>query len=114
MFTDDGFFGENIIMKPSKDLDFDTVLAYMDEIFNLSNNTPKMRNTILGVMPFFRIPAQALRDEMIPDTCYIGNNRGAFNIMGESLETYRALVPMLAEKYKKWMSDQRSSRNLNL
>ncbi len=114
MFTDDGFFGENIIMKPSKDLDFDTVLAYMDEIFNLSNNTPKMQKTVLGMMPFFRIPAQALRDEMIPDTCYKGNNRGIFNIMGESLETYRALAPMLAEKYKKWMSDQRSRRDLNL
>jgi hypothetical protein len=114
MFTDDGFFGENIIRKPSSDLDFDTVLAFMDEIFNLSNITPKMQNAILGVMPFFRIPAQALVDEMIPDTCYVGRNREVFNVMGESLETYRALVPMLAEKYKKWMSDQRSRRVLNL
>ena len=65
-------------------------------------------------MPFFRIPAQALRDDMIPDTCYIGNKREVFNVMGESLETFRALIPMLAEKYKKWMSDQRSRRDLNL
>ena len=39
MFTNNGHFGENIIMQPSKDLNFDTVLSYMDEIFNLSNNT---------------------------------------------------------------------------
>lgn len=114
ILSDDGDFGENIIMKPSKDLDFDTVLAYMDEIFNLSNNTPKMQETVLGVMPFFRIPAEALRDEMIPDTCYLGNSREAFSVVGESLETYRALVPKLSKKYKKWMSDQRSSRDLNL
>jgi pyruvate-formate lyase-activating enzyme len=113
-FSDDGFFGENIITRPSSDLDFDTVLAYMDEIFALSNITPKMQHTILGVMPFFRIPAQALRDEIVPDSCYIGKNRGVFNIKGDSLETYRALFPRLAEKYKKWMSDQRSRRDLNL
>ena len=114
MISEDGYFGDNIIKKPSKDLDFETVLAYMDEIFNLSNNTPKIQNTISGVMPFFRIPAQALRDEMIPDACYTGNNRAVFNIMGESLETYRISVPLLIEKYKKWMSDQRSRRDLNL
>ncbi len=114
IFTHDGCFGENVIRKPSKDLDFKTVLSYMDEIYNLSNITPKLQNTISWMMPFFRIPAHALRDDMIPDTCYIGNHREVFNVMGESLETFRALVPVLAEKYKKWMSDQRSRRDINL
>jgi B12 binding domain/Radical SAM superfamily len=114
ILPDDGCFGENIIARPSRDLDFDTILAYMNEIFNLSNYTEKLQKTVLGMMPFFRIPAQALTDEMIPDTCFVGTGRGIFNVTAKSLETYRALFPDLALKYKKWMSDQRSRRHLIL
>ena len=112
VFDDDGVFGQNIVRQPSKDLNFETVLAYMIEIFNLSNTTLKLQATILNIMPFFRIPAHALRDDMIPDICFKDNDRGIFNLHGESLLTFRELVPRLIEKYKKWMSGQRSTRNL--
>jgi hypothetical protein len=84
----------------------------MREIFNLSNTTLKLQATILNIMPFFRIPAHALRDDMIPDICFKDNDRGIFNLQRESLLTFRELVSRLIEKYKEWMSSQRSTRNL--
>ena len=112
VFDDDGVFGQNIVRWPSKDLNFETVLAYMREIFNLSNNTLKLQTNFLNMMPFFRLPAHALRDDMISDICFRGNDRGIFNVQGTSLSTFRELLPSLTEKYKKWMSSQRSTRNL--
>ncbi|HUU41463.1 MAG TPA: cobalamin-dependent protein [Desulfatiglandales bacterium] len=112
VFDDDGVFGQNIVRQSSKGLSFETVLAYMEEIFNLSSNTPKLQQTILNMMPFFRLPAHALQDDMIPNTCFRGKDRGIFNVSGESLLTFRKLAPKLAERYKKWMSGQRSTRNL--
>ena len=112
VFDDDGVFGQNIVRQPSRGLDFETVLAYMREIFNLSHYTPKLQEALLNIMPFFRLPAHALRDEIIPATCFRGNNRETFKVQGESLSTFRELVPRLAEKHKKWMSGQRSTRKL--
>ena len=112
VFDDEGVFGENIVRQPSKDLSFETVLNYMGDIFNLSNNTPKIQTTLLNMMPFFRLPANSLMDGMIPDACLRGNNREIFNVHGESLSNFRELVPRLTEKYKKWMSGQRSTRDL--
>ena len=112
VFDDDGVFGQNIVRQPSKDLNFETVLAYMREIFNLSNNTLKLQAIISNMMPFFRLPAHALQDDMIPDTCFRDNHRGIFNVKAESLFTFRELVPSLTEKYNKWMSSQRSTRDL--
>ena len=114
IFDDDGVFGQNVVRQPSKDLNFETVVAYMREIFNLSNSTSKLQKTLLNMMPFFRLPASALRDDMIPDTCFSNNNKEIFSVKGESLSTFRALVPRLNEKYMKWMSDQRSVRDLPL
>ena len=114
VFDDDGVFGQNIVRQPSKGLNFETVLAYMEEIFNLFNNTHKLQTTFLNMMPFFRIPSKALKDDMIPDTCFRGNDREIFNAQGESLLTFRELVPRLTEKYKKWMSSQRSTRDLQI
>jgi len=114
VFDDDGVFGQNIVRQPSKGLNFETVLAYMEEIFNLFNNTHKLQTTFLNMMPFFRIPNKALKDDMIPDTCFRGNDREIFNAQGESLLTFRELVPRLTEKYKKWMSSQRSTRDLQI
>jgi len=114
VFDNEGVFGQNIVRQPSKGIDFETVLAYMREIFNLSNYTPKLRANLLNIMPFFRLPVQALRDDMIPGTCFRGNNRGIFNVQRENLLTLRELVPMLTEKYKKWMSSQRSTRDLQI
>jgi len=39
---------------PLKILDFETVLAYMKEIFNLSNNTVKLQTTLFNMMPFLQ------------------------------------------------------------
>ncbi|MFC1867410.1 B12-binding domain-containing radical SAM protein [Thermodesulfobacteriota bacterium] len=114
VFDDDGAFGQNIIRKPSKSLDFESILAYMDEIFCLSNNTSKLQSTLHDIMPFFRIPAHALKDEMIPETCFSDNAKGRFDVRRESLLTFRKLVPELINKYKKLMSGQRSTRDLPL
>ncbi len=114
VFDNDGVFGQNIVRKPSKDLNFETVLAYMREIFNLSNSTPKLQTTFLNMMPFFRLPAQALRDNMIPDICYRDNDKRILNVQGKSLFAFRELVPKLIDKYKELMSGQRSTRNLPL
>jgi len=112
VFDNDGVFGQNIVRQPSKGLGFETVLAYMREIFKLSNNTSKLQQTTLNMMPFFRLPANALQDDMIPETCFRDNNREIFNVHGESLSTFRELVPKLIDKYKELMSEQRSTRNL--
>jgi len=112
VFDDDGVFGQNIVRQPSKGLDFKTVLAYMRGIFSLSHYTPKLLEAISNMMPFFRLPARALKDDMIPDTCFRDEDRGMFNLHGESLSDFRELVPRLTEKHKKWMSGQRSTRNL--
>ena len=114
IFDNDGVFGQNIVRQPSKDLNFDTVLAYMREIFNLSNSTPRLQTTFLNMMPFFRLPTQALRDTMIPDICYRDKDRRILNVQGRSLYDFRKLVPMLIDKYKELMSGQRSTRNLPL
>ena len=113
IFHEGGAFGENIVTNPSKYVNFETVLDYAREIFNLSNYTPKLQTILLNMMPFFRLPAaHALKDDMIPDTCFRGNNRQVFNVQGESLLTFKELVPRLALKYRKMMSGQRSTRNL--
>jgi pyruvate-formate lyase-activating enzyme len=113
-FDDDGVFGQNVVRQPSKNLDFETIVAYMKEVFDLSNNTSKLQKNLLNIMPFFRLPAHAFRDHMIPDTCFSGNNREIFDVKGESLSTFREFVPRLNEKYRKWMSGQRSTRDLQL
>jgi len=112
VFDDDGVFGQNIVRQPSKDLKFETVLAYMREIFNLSNTTSKLQDTFLNFMPFFRLPARALKDDLIPDTCFRGKDRRIFSIHKESLSAFRVLVPKLAAKYANLMSEQRSVRDL--
>ena len=112
VFDDDGVFGQNIVRQPSKDLGFETVLAYMREIFNLSNTTLKLQTTLLNIMPFFRLPAHALRDDMIPDICFKDKNRGIFNIQREGLSSFRELVPRLTKKFNEWTSSQRSARDL--
>lgn len=114
VFDDDGVFGQNVVRQASKDLSFATVVAYMREIFDLSNNTSKLQENLLNIMPFFRLPSHALRDEMIPETCFQGNNREIFSAKGESLTALRECVPKLNDKYKEWMSGQRSTRDLAL
>jgi len=112
VFDDDGVFGQNIVRQPSKDFDFDTVLSYMREIYNLSNPTPKLQDILLNIMPFFRLPAHALKDDLIPSTCFRGKDRQIFSIQSESLAAFRPLAPKLTDKYANLMSEQRSVRDL--
>ncbi|MBW2054768.1 MAG: B12-binding domain-containing radical SAM protein [Deltaproteobacteria bacterium] len=114
VFDDDGVFGQNIVRQPSKNLDFETILDYNTKIFSLSNYTQKIKNALLNIMPFFRLPAQSLRDDAIPDPCFRDANRSIFNVQGKSLSTFKKSVPVLTEKYKKLMSGQRNTRNLPL
>jgi radical SAM superfamily enzyme YgiQ (UPF0313 family) len=114
VFDDDGVFGQNIVRQPSKNLDFGTILDYNTKIFKLSNYTQKINSALLNIMPFFRLPARSLRDDAIPDPCFKDNNRSIFNVQGESLSIFRKSVPVLTEKYKKLMSDQRNTRILPL
>lgn len=114
VFDDDGVFGQNVVRQPSKDLGFETVVAYMKEIFELSKNTPKLQENLLNMMPFFRLPADAFRDHMIPYPCFRNDNRDILNVTGESLSIFREALPGLTKKYRKLMSDQRSTRNLRL
>jgi len=112
VFDDDGVFGQNIVRQPSKSFDFGTVLSYMKEIYNLSNPTSKMKGSLLNIMPFFRLPAHALKDDMIPNACFRNEDRQIFSIQSESLTAFRLLAPKLTDKYANLMSEQRSMRDL--
>jgi radical SAM superfamily enzyme YgiQ (UPF0313 family) len=114
VFDNDGVFGQNIVRQPSKNLDFATVLDYIKKIFNLSNYTPKLREALLDIMPFFRLPVEALQDEIIPDQCFTGQQRAIFNVQNESLSIFRESVPPLSAKYEAFMSGQRSTRTLSI
>jgi radical SAM superfamily enzyme YgiQ (UPF0313 family) len=112
VFDDDGVFGQNIVRQPSRNIKFDTVLSYMKEIYNLSNPTPKLQDVLLNIMPFFRLPANALKDDLIPITCFRGEDRQIFSIQRESLSAFRQLAHRLTDKYSDLMSEQRSVRDL--
>ena len=114
VFDDDGVFGQNIVRQPSKGVDFTTILDYSKKIFDLSNYTSKLRAALLNIMPFFRLPVQALQDEIIPDQCFKGSQRAIFNVQGQSLAAFKSTAPDLAAKYEALMSGQRSSRTLAL
>jgi radical SAM superfamily enzyme YgiQ (UPF0313 family) len=113
VFDDDGVFGQNVVRRPSKDLAFETVLTYMREIFSLSNQTPRLQKTLLTIMPFFRLPVEALKDESIPGKCYRNGNRDILSVHKESLSLFKALIPELTRKYRHLMSEQRKTRSLD-
>ncbi len=69
IFDDDGVFGQNVVRQSSKNLSFETILAYTEAIFNLSHLTPKFQKAVTNVMPFFRLPVEALQDDMVPAAC---------------------------------------------
>ena len=113
VFDDDGVFGQNVVRRPSKDLAFETVLAYMREVFRLSNQTPTLQKTLLTIMPFFRLPVTALKDESIPERCYRNGNRDILSVHRESLSSFKALIPELTRKYRHLMSEQRKTRSFD-
>jgi hypothetical protein len=114
VFDDDGVFGQNVVRRPSRNLQFDTVIQYNKTIFNLSHPTSKLRQTLLNMMPLFRIPVQALSDAMIPDSCYAGPGRSILDVRGKSLSRLKQYIPRLAQKYKNEMSAHRSARHLKI
>jgi radical SAM superfamily enzyme YgiQ (UPF0313 family) len=114
IFEDAGVFEENVVRQPSRKLRFETVTAYMKEIFGFSNYTYRLRSAMLNIMPFFRLPAHALADDVIPDKCFNDPNRKVFNAKGKSLVIFNELVPSLNKKYRELMSGERSTRNLSL
>jgi hypothetical protein len=113
IFDDDGVFGQNIVRQPSKSVDFATILAYMNEIFNLSNTTEKLTSTLVDIMPFFRLPSHAFDDNIIPERCFRGKkSSGVLDVRSESLSMFKKLLPDFIDKYSGLMSGQRSTRNL--
>lgn len=114
VFDNDGVFGQNIVRRPSRDVDFEMVLDNINHIFNLSNFTPKLYNSLLNIMPFFRLPLQALSDDTIPKECFMDRERTILNVHEASLSIFRKWVPELVKKYKTLMSGQRSTRDLPL
>jgi pyruvate-formate lyase-activating enzyme len=112
IFDNDGVFGQNIVRQPSPNLSFETILDYVQKIFNLSHLTPKLQETIMHMMPFFRLPSEALLDPLIPEQCYQDSQKDIFNVSRSSLEAFKNVLPALAGKYQKGMADQRSRRNL--
>jgi len=95
-------------------LNFETVLTYMNQIFNLSHTTPKLQDAITKTMPLFRIPAKGLSDGMLPDICFRDKNRGILKAHGENLSRIRKLVPALREKYQEWLPGIRQMRALEV
>jgi len=113
IFDDDGAFGQNIVRQPSESLDFQTILAYMEDIFNLSNNSKKLQSALLDIMPFFRLPPHAFNDNVIPERCFRSKkSNGILDVRRESLSIFKRLLPDLIGKYSGLMSGQRSTRNL--
>ena len=113
VFDDDGVFGQNVVRQPSNNLDFDTILKYTQAIYSLSNNTSTLQEAFLSMMPFFRLPVQALQDEMIPLTCFKDKQRDIFEVQSESFSIFRKLVPELSEKYREWKHKDRITRILS-
>jgi radical SAM superfamily enzyme YgiQ (UPF0313 family) len=111
VFDGGGVFRQNIIQQPSKYLDLDTLLYYMREIYNLSNFTSILQSSLLNIMPSFRLPANALKDDLIPETRFKGNGGEIFSIQSESLKAFRPLAPILKDRYTNLMSKQRSMRD---
>lgn len=114
LFDDDSVFGQNVVRKPSKDLDFNTILSYTDKIYRLSNNTPKLQKGFLKMVPFFRLPVSALQDEIIPDDCYLDEERDILKVDGENLNALRELLGVLRKKNEGELSAERKRRILQI
>lgn len=112
VFDDDTVFGQNVVRKPSKDLDFQTILSYTDKIYRLSNNTVKLQNAFLKMVPFFRLPASSLLDEIIPENCYKDSDRDILKVQGNNLNILRDILPVLRKKIKNELAAERIKRVL--
>jgi len=112
VFDDDGVFGQNVVRRPSARLDFETTLDYAARIFRLSNYTPVLQSTLREIMPFFRIPAAAFGDDLLPDSCFMDRGRDVLRVAADSLSRFRATAPRLTARYDEETTHERSRRNL--
>ena len=107
-------FGESVVRRPSRHLAFDTVELYMQEIFSRSHATSMLNERLGNLMPFFRLPIEAMNDTNIPANCYMDRRRSVIIAKGKRLDTFRKHLPNLKEKYKTGRAGQRSTRTLAL
>ncbi|MBW1722688.1 MAG: B12-binding domain-containing radical SAM protein [Deltaproteobacteria bacterium] len=114
IFDDQGVFGDNVVRRPSRGLDFDKVLSYMQKIYQLSRITPLLQESLWTLMPFFRFPPEVFADETVPGSCFRDKGRTVLRAKMESLSEFRRIAPSLAGKYEGLMSGPRSTRNLPL
>lgn len=112
VYDKEGVFGLNVVRRPSANLDFETVAKYMKEIFGLSNQTTKLKNNLLHLMPFFRLPVQAFAEEIIPESCFRTPDRSVLDVRKESLSLFREAVPGLMDRYRPLRGNERSTRIL--
>ncbi|MBN1907090.1 MAG: B12-binding domain-containing radical SAM protein [Deltaproteobacteria bacterium] len=114
VFDDDGVFSQNIVRRPSCVLNFEKVIAYTERIYRLSNNTEKLQNAFLKMVPFFRFPASSLTDPVIPDHCYKDGERDILNANSDHLESLREVLSTLMRAKNNELSGERSGRVINL
>ncbi len=114
VFDDDGVFGQNVVRRPSGELDFEKVIKYSERIYRLSNNTEKLQKAFLKMVPFFRLPASSLTDHVIPDSCYKDGDRDILNVDSEHLESLRGALYNLRRAKDGALSGERSGRVINL
>jgi pyruvate-formate lyase-activating enzyme len=113
VFDEDGVFGQNVVRRPSKNLSFETVLDYAGRIYRLSHPTAKLEGVLRQMMPFFRLPAAALRDDMIVDKCCLDGDREVFDVRPDSLALFRERLPFLLDRHRKTQTAERESRQLD-
>ncbi len=114
VFDNDGVFGQNTVRQSSRGVRFDTILNYINEIYSLSNPTPGFQQALRKIMPFFRLPAPALQDTIIPKACFGDGVRDIFMVRRKNLDMFRRSLPMLIDKYKLRMAGERSERKLKI
>lgn len=114
VFDDDGVFGQNVVRKPSHDLNFGTVMSHTEKIYRLSNNTEQLQKAFLKMVPFFRLPASALTDQIIPDHFYANDERNILKCRCDDLESLRGVLTTLRKSKKNELSGERSGRVINL
>ncbi len=114
VFDDDGVFGQNVVRRPSAGVGFEDVVRHMKQVFELSRPTDRLQQNLLRIMPFFRLPGEALRHEAVPQACFADTGRHILKIDRQSLSLFRPRVPQLNRIFHNAMSDPRKSRELDL
>lgn len=114
VYDNDGVFGNNIVRQSSRGMDFQTIRSYASKIYNLSNNTIKLQEAFLKMVPFFRLPAEALTNDMIPDICYKDKERNILEVDNKKLHTLKKLLPELKKQTIDSLSGDRSDRMLKI